>query len=455
MAAEPSPICAEARALLVLAWPLILANLAQSAIYATDVILLGRLSADALAAGALAVNLYNAFMIFGMGLAAAAAPMIAAERGARAHSVRDIRRTFRQACWAAATICLPSWAILWNAESLLLAMRQDPALANEAAKFIRVTMWGLLPYVLFVVLRNTVSALERPGWVLAALAATLVFNGVLAWALIFGRLGLPALGLTGAGIASAIANLFLLLFLGLVVMRDRRFRRYALFGRWWRPDWERYRAVWALGLPIAAIWLLEIGVFNAAVFVMGIIGKASLAAHAIAIQVAALAFMIPLGIAQAATVRVGYWRGAGDRAGVGRAGWLALAMGTGIMVLTGLLMITVPRPLIRVFIDTAAPANAEVVGLAVSFLAVAALFQVVDGAQAVGAGILRGLEDTRWPLIFAAVGYWVIGIGIGLLLAFPLGLAGVGLWLGLASGLAVVAVLMVARWSRRERLGLV
>lgn len=451
----PSPWRAEARATLALALPLILGNLAQSGIYATDVILLGRLSADALAAGALGVNLYNAFLIFGMGLATAAAPMIATERGRRSHPVRDIRRTVRQACWAVATICIPCWAILWQAEPILLAMGQDPALSAEAARFVRHVQWGLLPYVLFVVLRNYVSALERPVWALWALAATLVVNAFLCWVLIFGKFGLPALGLVGAGIGSALSNLFLFGFMAAVVLRDREFRRYRLFGRFWVADWSRYRAVWALGLPIAVIWLLEVTVFNAAVFLMGLIDKASLAAHVIAIQVAALAFMVPLGIAQAATVRVGFWQGRGDRGAVGRAGWLALAAGVGFMVLTGILMLTVPHALIAVFIDTADPANARVVALAVAFLAVAALFQIVDGAQAVGAGVLRGLQDTRIPMIFAAVGYWVIGIGTGIWLAFRAGLGGVGIWLGLASGLAVVAVLMVTRWAWRERLGLV
>jgi MATE family multidrug resistance protein len=162
-----------------------------------------------------------------------------------------------------------------------------------------------------------------------------------------------------------------------------------------------------------------------------------------------------MGIGQAATVRVGLAYGRGDRAAIGRAGWLALLIGTGFAIAAALLLILAPRWLVSIFLDLGDPANARTAALAVSFLAVAALFQLVDAAQAVGAGVLRGLQDTRVPMVIALFGYWVIGIGVGAFLAFPAGLAGVGIWLGLASGLGTVAVLLVARWSRRERLGLI
>ena len=446
---------AEARALLVLALPLIVGNLAWSAIAVTDLLLLGRLGADALAAGALGVNLYNACMIFSMGLVTACSPMIASERGARLHAVRDIRRTVRQAMWAAATICLPCWLVLWHGEAILVAMGQDPALSADAGGFVRVLQWGLLPFLLHLVLRNFVSALERPLWGVAIVVLTVAFNALAGWVLIFGKLGFPAMGLHGAGLASALSAGFMFAGMIAVVRLDRRFRRYHLLGRFWRADWPRYRAVWWIGAPIAITLGLEVTVFNAALFLMGLIDRASLAAHAIAIQIAALSFMVPLGLGQAATVRVGLAFGRRDRQGIARAGWLALAMGTGFACVAALVLIAFPRTLIGGFLDLSDPANAHVIALAVSFLAVAALFQLVDGAQAVGAGVLRGLQDTRIPMVYAAIGYWVIGIGVGTGLAFPLGLKGVGIWFGLASGLAVVAVLLVIRWTRRETLGLI
>ncbi len=450
-----SPWRAEARATVLLAYPLVLTNLTQALIQATDVVLLGWVGPRTLAASALGSNLYIAFLVFGMGLVTAAAPMLARELGARRHSVREVRRTVRQVMWAAAAISLPIWAILWNAEGILLALGQDPGLAADAARFVRTLQWGLFPALLYLVLRSFVSALERPIWSLIVAAAAVVFNACINYVLIFGKLGMPPLGLTGAGIGSSITNLLTFLGLALVVIRHRRFRRYRLFGRFWRADWSRFADVWKLGLPIAVTLLLEVTIFSAAVFLIGLFGTAPLAAHAIAIQIAALTFMVPLGIAQAVTVRVGLAYGRRDRAGIARAGWTSFALGVGFMTLMGILLITVPRPIIHLFLDESDPANAPVIALALSYLAIAALFQIADGAQAVGAGMLRGLHDTTVPMIYAAFGYWIVGLGTGVGLAFGLGWQGVGIWAGLAAGLALVAVLMIGRWLRRERLGLV
>lgn len=444
----------EARATMLLALPLVLGNVAQSMIYAVDLIWLGRLGAESVAAAALGINLYTACMISGMGLMTAASPMIASERGRRLHSVRDIRRTVRQSCWAAVTICVPLWFVMWNGEAVLLAIGQAPGLAAQAAELLRHLQWGLLPFLFFLVLRNYISALERPRWAVGVMIAGIPVNALLAWALIFGHLGLPAMGLAGAGLASALTNLFLFLTLALVVATDRQFRRYRLAGRFWVPDWPRYRAVWALGLPIAVTLAFEVTVFNAAVFLMGLIDQPSLSAHAIAIQIASMAFMVPLGIGQAATVRVGFWHGRGDAAAAGRAGWLSIAISLAFSLVAAAVLVGFPREMTGIFIDVNDPANALVVSLSISFLTIAALFQLVDCAQAVGAGVLRGLHDTRIPMVYAGFGYWMIGIGVGTVLAFPLGLRGVGIWLGLASGLAVVAVLMVTRWARRGKLGL-
>ena len=450
-----SPWTHEARALLALGLPLILANLAQSAINATDLVLLGRYNADALAAGSLAFNLYVPLVVFGIGLLSAVSPMVAAERGARQHSVREVRRTVRQGMWHAVTLTIPCWLILWQAPTLLMLMGQDADLARAAGSFVRIVMWSLLPIFLFFVLRNFIASIERPNWGAAVLVGQVVINALLGWALIFGHFGAPQMGLAGSALASALANLFVFVALAAVVGFARPFRRYAIFGRWWRADWPRYRELAAIGLPIAITLLLEVSVFAAAVFIMGLIGRDAIAAHAIALQIAAFTFMVPLGLSQAATVRVGLAYGAADRAGITRAGWTALAVGIGFMAAMALVLLAFPRLLIGIFLHTGDPRNAAVVALAVPFLGIAALFQIVDGAQSVGAGVLRGLQDTRWPMIFAAFGYWVVGIGVGVVLAFPMGLKGLGVWIGLASCLAVVAVLMVGRWSRREALGLI
>ena len=255
--------------------------------------------------------------------------------------------------------------------------------------------------------------------------------------------------------ATTLSSLLMFGGMAAVVMLERRFRRYRLFGRFWRADWPRFRALLKLGIPIAALLLFEVSIFAVAAFLMGLINTQSIAAYAIAIQITSVTFMVPLGLGQAVTVRVGRAHGAGDRQAVTRAGWTAYAMGVGFMALTAAMMILAPYPLIAAFIDLDAPENAAVVPLAVGFLAFAGLFQIVDGAQAVSGGMLRGLHDTTVPMIYALIGYWGVGLPLGVALAFYGGLAGNGIWIGLSAGLAVVAVLLLGRWLRRDRIGLV
>lgn len=444
----------EARAMLQLAWPMILTNLGQTAMTATDVLMMGRLGSDALAAGSLGANLYFMFAISGLGLMSAAAPMIAIELGRKRHSVRDVRRTVRQGLWLAVLVSLPIWLILWQAESILTLMGQEPRLAKMAASYVHTLMWATAPFYGYLVLRFFISALERPGWGLIVVFGAVALNALANWCLIFGKLGFPALGLPGSGLATTLSSVVMFAGIVAVVVLEKRFRRYRLLGRFWRPDWSRLRAFLKLGLPIAALLLFEVSIFNASAFLMGLIGATSIAAYAIAIQVASLAFMVPLGLSQAATVRVSRAHGAGDQSSVTRAGWTAYAMGIGFMSLAATMMILFPAPLIGAFIDLRAPENAEVVRLATIFLAFAALFQIVDGAQAVGGGVLRGLHDTTMPMIYALFGYWGVGMPLGVTLAFHAGLEGRGIWLGLSSGLAVVAVLLLGRWLRRHRIGL-
>jgi MATE family multidrug resistance protein len=444
----------EIRAMLALSWPMVLTNLAQVAMTATDVMIIGRLGPDALAAGALGSNLYFAPLILGLGLVYAASPMMARELGRKRHSVRDIRRTVRQGLWLAIMAAIPIWVLLWNGESILLLMGQEPALAHQAGIYLSWLQWALLPFYGYIVLRSFISALERPGWALVIMAIAVALNALGNWCLVFGNLGFPRMGIAGSGLATTIASTTMFIGLAIVVSVQRQFRRYHLFGRFWRPDWPRFMALLRLGAPIAGILAFEVTIFNAAAFLMGLINAASLAAHAIAIQIASITFMVPLGLNQAVTVRVGLAYGAKNQEAISRAGWTAYVMGVAFMALMALMMLLWPRVLISAFINLDDPANATVIGLAVTFLSFAALFQIFDGAQAVASGMLRGLHDTRVPMILAAIGYWGVGLPLGVLLAFYFGLEGSGIWIGLSSGLAVVAVLLVARWLRRDELGL-
>jgi MATE family multidrug resistance protein len=452
---QTAPWLTEARAMLALSWPLVLTNVAQTAMTATDVMMMGHLGPNALAAGALGTNLYMAVLIFGIGVMAAVPPMISIELGRNRHAVRELRRTVRQGLWAAVTLVGPMWLFLWQAEAILRAMGQDAALAKAAASYVRTLQWGLLPFFLFLVLRGFVASLQRPFAAFVVVLLAVGFNALANWCLMFGRLGFPALGLPGSGLATTLSSALMMLGLGLVVSFDRRFRRYRLFGRFWVADWPRFRAFWRMGLPIGTTLAFEVVIFNGAAFLMGLIGPASLAAHAIAIQIASLTFMVPMGIGQAATVRVGRAFGAGDIDGVARAGATALALGIGFMALTALVMLFAPQWLVVPFLDIEKPGAAEVAALAASFLLYAAIFQIADGAQVVGSCLLRGLGDTRVPMLFAGLGYWAIGLPLSVALGFFTPLAGIGIWIGLAIALAIVAVLMLGRWRARDRLGLV
>ena len=449
-----SPRLDELRAMLTLAWPLVLANLTQQAIQATDVLMMGRLGAAQLAGAILALNLTFTFNLLLLGLLTASSPMMALALGQRSNAVRDVRRTFRAGLWLLLLAMPPYWLLLWHVGAIMRAFGQSAELADIGQTFLRAYMWSTAPWLLFQLLRNFVAALERPQSVLWLSVGGIALNALLSWSLIFGRFGVPAMGIVGGGIGSSLSWLAMSGALALVVRTNRRFRRFHLFGRFWRFDGERVTAMVRLGWPIGLTMALEMGVFALAAYFMGWIGAPAVAAHAVALQIAALTFMVPLGLGQAATVRVGLALGRGDQRGVSRAGWTAWWLGVSFMGLMALAMWLAPQWLVTLFL-TDIPANTLVIALAVSFLKVAAAFQLVDAAQVIGAGMLRGLHDTRWPLLFALFGYWGVGLGIGAWLAFSRDWQGVGIWTGLASGLAVVAVLMLWRWTRREALGLV
>jgi len=446
------PWLREFLATLALALPLVATNLAQIGLTTADVLLIGKLGPEALAAGALGTNLYFAFAFLGIGLVSATAPLMAEAIGRKRRVLRDVRRTVRQGLWSCAAVSVPVWIALWNGEAILLAIRQKPDLAAEAGHYLRVLQWGLLPFLGFSVLRFFLAAIERPGWSLAVGLMAIPVNVGLAWWLMWGGLGMPAFGLRGAGIATSLTSLLMFLAMAAVLVTHRRFRRWALFGRFWRLDWPRFAQLWRLGLPIAATLSFEVGVFNAAALVIGTFGAIPLAAHAIALQLASAVFMVPLGIAQAATVRVGIAYGAADREGLRRSGEAAILLALLFMAASATVFLAVPEPLIAAFVDHADPASAAVVSLGTSFLFLAALFQLADGMQAVGAGLLRGIQDTHVPMLLAGLGYWGIGATLGVLLAFPGGLGPRGVWIGLASGLGVVAVLMLWRWRGRGRI---
>ena len=445
---------AEVRATFNLAWPLALANLLQMLVYAIDVIFVARLGERELAASALAIALFGLMMWAFSGLTGIVAALIAEELGRRRHAVREVRRTTRMALWLAVAVGLLGMALCHLGEAFMLATGQDAAIAARAGQFLAVLQWAMIPMVVANVLRNFVSALGRPIFA-TAITGLAVLSGLVGnYAFVFGRLGAPALGLEGSALANIVTAVFVVVCYVVAIARDRRLRRYRVFGNWWRPEWVRLGEMIRLGLPVMMIIVAEGGLFSGAAFLMGRIGEAELAGHTVALQIAALAFQIPFGIGQAATIRVGYHFGAQDHAAIGRAGWAGIAMGAGFMTLTAGAMILAPGLLLRIYIDPDEARNAVMAGFAVRYMAVAAAFQLFDGIQAVAAGALRGLQDTRMPMVIAIFSYWVPGIGTALWLGFETPLQGTGVWIGLATGLVFAAGLLTWRWARRERLGL-
>ena len=449
--APRSPWLVELRATLKLAAPLILTNLAQHGLVTSDVVLLGRLGAEPLAAGALATSLYFILFICGIGLASAVSPLIAGAVGRGDPAGDDVRRIVGAGLWAVTIAAAPVMLALWQTEPLLLAMGQQPDLAHDAGHYMRALQWSMWPALAFMALRASLSALKRPGWPLAISVAALPVNVGLALWLAFDGPGCLGLGLVGVGLATTLAAFLSLTALVLVILHAPDLARRRLFSGVWRPQAARLAAMFRLGLPMAATGLAEASLFEAAVLGMGLFGTAPLAAHAVTIQIAAICFMVPNGIGQAATVRVGRAFGAGDRPGLRRAGAIAILLGFGFMSLCALAQVTLPRPLIGLFLDLDAPGNAAVIPYAVSFIGLAALFAMADGIQSVALGALRGLQDTRVPMLIALFGYWIVGIPAGIGLAWGLGYAGSGIWMGFCAGLAVVAAMLVTRWLTLSR----
>ncbi|MFM5948697.1 MAG: MATE family efflux transporter [Novosphingobium sp.] len=453
-AATLDPWRAELRATLRLAAPLALTNLLQMLVHAIDVIFVARLGPQALSASSLGIAIFGLTMWGLSALAGAAAPLIAAELGRRNHAVREVRRSVRMALWLAFASGLAGMAICANGEALLLASGQEAQVSAMAGDFLGVLMWAMIPMIAASVLRIFVAALDRPHYATAITLLAIGVNTLGNWIFVFGNLGAPALGLEGSALSSIITSAAMILAYVAIIGTDRKLRRYRVLGRWWRPEWRRLREMLVIGTPISLTVLAEAGLFSVAALLMGRIGQAELAAHTVALNIAALAFQIPFGISQASTIRVGYHFGAGDRDAAGRAGWSALALSVGFMGLTALAMVLVPTFILRLYIDPDAAANAAMVAFAVQYMTVAAAFQLFDGAQAVAAGALRGLQDTSMPLVIALFGYWAIGFTVSYGLGLHTRMGGLGVWIGLALGLVVVAALLTWRWHRRERLGL-
>lgn len=440
-------LAAHARATLILGLPLIGSHLAQMVLHVTDTVLLGWYGVHELAAVVLGSSMFYVIFVFGSGFAQAVMPMVAQSMG-RGDEVQ-VRRDTRMGLWLSIGFGLLTYPLFWWSEPLLLRLGQQADVARLAQDFLRIAGLGMIPALMVMAIKGYLAALERTQVVLWVTLLAVLVNAVLAYALIFGHWGAPEMGVRGAGLASLIVQVLTAVILLIYAGWLPELRRFHLFQRFWRADVGALISVFRLGWPIGVTALAESGLFAATALMIGWIGAVPLAAHGIAMEVTSLTFMLHLGLSNAATVRAGRAHGAGDAIGLRDGAKAAIGLSVIIGLINIALMLTFSNQIIGLFLDMGKVESADILAYGAMLLMFAALFQMADAMQVMALGLLRGMHDTRVPMIMAAVSYWGIGMPAGYVLGFPLGLGGGGLWLGLVIGLTVAAVTMMWRFWRR------
>ena len=440
---------AHARATLLLGLPLIGSHLAQFAIHMTDTLMLGWYDIKALAAVTIAGSFWFLLFIMGSGFAFAVAPMVASAEASGQGT--QVRRVTRMGMWISLIYGVAVLPLMWWSGPLLILMGQDVEISQIAQEYLRITCLGTLPALMVMVLKNYLAALERAGIVLWITLSAVVLNALVNYALIFGNFGAPELGVKGAAISSLLMQT--LSFIALAIYILRKMPEHAMFQRFWRIDREAFGAVFQMGWPIGLTNLAESGLFTASAVMVGWIGTAELAAHGIALQLTAITFMVQVGFSNVATIRAGQAYGKRDALSLKRGAQVVLAMSAVVSVFVVIAFLTIPAPLVGAFLAPDDPERGLIIGIGVSLLAVAALFQFADSAQVMALGLLRGVHDTRVPMIIATVAYWPLGLSTGYLLGFTYGYGAVGVWMGLVVGLAAAGVLMMYRfWATGVRI---
>ncbi|WP_023851217.1 MATE family efflux transporter [Ponticoccus alexandrii] len=436
---------AHARATLALGLPLIGGHLAQFAIGFTDTLMMGWYGVPELAALTLASSLFFTLFLFGSGFAWAVMPMVATF-AAQGDDV-SVRRATRMALWLSGLYFAAVLPVLWFSAPILRGLGQSPDIAALAQIYLRIASLGMLPALGVMVLKNYLAGLEDTRVAMVITLAAAALNVPANYALVFGNWGAPEMGIAGAAVASVLVQTVSLLLVVAYALRKRP--EHQLFVRFWRADGEMFSRVFRLGLPIGLTTLAEVAMFAAAALPMGWLGNVPLAAHGVALQITSATFMMQVGLSNAATVRVGNALGRRDLGHLLAGARVVVVLGAVGVALSMALFLLLPETLVGAFVDPDDPARDEIIATGKRFLFFAALFQLADAAQVLHLGLLRGLQDTRVPMIMASVAYWVIGLPATLLFAFPLGLGGIGVWLGLTLGLAAAAALLIWRfWTR-------
>jgi MATE family multidrug resistance protein len=438
-----------ARETLVLGLPLIGSSLAQMALHVADTVMVGWYGVVPLAAVVLGASSFFIIFVVGSGFAKAVMPMVAAAMGRNDET--QVRRDTRMGLWLSIGYGIVVLPVFWWSGPILLALGQNTEVSALAQDYLRIVGFGLAPALCVTVLQSYLAALHRTQVVLWVTLVAVAVNVAVNWALIFGNWGFPEMGARGAAVATVTVQVLSLLILALYAGLLPELRRFRLFQRFWRPDWHAMRQVWRLGVPIGLTGLAEGGLFQASALMMGWIGTVELAAHGIALEAAALTFMLHVGLSSAATIRVARFDGARDRVALRQAAKVAVAISFGVAVVSIILFLALAEPIVALFLDMSKPESAAILSYGVVLLGLAALFQLADGMQVMALGLLRGVQDTRMPMWLAAVSYWLIGIPCSYLLAFPLGFGGEGLWLGLVVGLVCAAASLMWRFWRLVR----
>ncbi len=438
-----SAVRREILATATLAAPLVLTQLTQMSMSFIDVVMVGRLGTAAMAAAVIGSTVYMTTMMVCLGVVVAVQPVVAQATGAGDRA--GASRAVRQGLWLGVLLGAPFVVLLGHMEPILRALGQAPETAETAARYLAAIRWGFVPNLWFTALRGLSEGIARPRPVLAVTVLGVAMNASLNAVLIFGLFGAPALGLVGAGWASAAAILGMTAVLAAYTFRGP-LRVYRVFRGLGRPEPAALLELFRLGWPIGVTFGLEGGLFTAATLLIGRMGELPLAAHQVALNAASVAFMVPLGIGMAGAVRVGQAAGAGDAAGAQRAGWAAIGLGGASMLLSAMLFWITPGTIVWIYAGS--DADPVLVQSAVTLLGIAAVFQIFDGTQAAAAGALRGLKDTRAPMVISAVSYWGLGLGLGAFLLFRADLGAPGMWWGLTLGLAAASVLLTARFRR-------
>lgn len=441
----------ELKALIALAVPIGIGNLAEMAMTLTDMVMLGRLGAVALAAGGLGINIFWCAMIVPLGMTMAVGPVVAHAHGAG--EKRACGRAAGQGLWIAAAVGLPAMLVLWWAGPAVGRFALEPQVAALLSEYLQAVLWSLPAILGFSVLQRFVGALFRPrvptAINLVAVALKILANS----ALIYGSFGFPALGVAGAGWSTTAVCWLQFAALAVYVGCHPAYRAHRPYGGLWPVDRRVLGVMFALGWPISGSMAVESWFFMATGLVISVFGTAVLAAHQIAVVSSSLSYMVTLAIASAATYRVAHAVGAGRPSAARGSGLLAIAAAAAFMGAVAVLIWLNAHRIVGLFLDLDTPANAAVLPIAVTLLSIVAVFQVADGVQCVAAGALRGLQDTRSALLAALIGYWVAGAGSGFGLGFGLGFGPAGLWAGLAVGLAAAATVLTLRFrSKAEAL---